>query len=131
MTSKGGEWWTGELDGRSGTFPSTYVIPRSSANNSRQENIYDTPAGETPSGDPIYDTPIGEEPTNKMVANPVEFSSQVSSQSSVSNVSTSLAPSTASEAQPNRPLIARVNVAFSSTKPGQLNLDYGELVKVR
>jgi len=122
VTSKDGKWWTGILNGKEGTFPSNYVQPR--LDDGDQEPIYDVPP--VSPGNPstnqsnVYEVPIDAVPSEQ----PGAFSSQVSTQSSVSMTSSTSAVAT-------KPLIGRVVVAFTSTKPGQLNLEYGELVKVR
>ena len=102
-----GVWWTGVLDDRTGTFPSNYVQPRPTAN---QASIYATPRS-------IQEQPV--------------LSPQTPNQSSSSMASMASSSVVGSECRPGKPLIARVCVAFKSSKPGQLSLDYGELVKVR
>ena len=88
MTSSDGEWWTGVLNGVTGTFPSNYVQLKQEA-----------PAS-------VSSTPL---------------SSLASSVTSLSSLTTP------SQAKPN---IARVLVAYQTSKPGQLNLTPGQLIKV-
>ena len=122
VISTDGEWWTGILNGKKGTFPSNYVQPRLGVG-SDEEPIYDFPPDSLPKPSTnqsnVYEVPVDAVPSEP----PGTFSTQTSTQSSVSIISSVSAGAT-------KPFIARVVVAFKSTKPGQLNLEYGELVKV-
>lgn len=97
VTSCDGQWWTGVLNGVTGTFPSNYVQPKQTQG----------------SGSP-----------------------QGSAQGSVSPVNSNLIPPPSPQPPMtpmtplSKPAIARVVVAYQSTKQGQLTISYGQLVKV-
>ena len=102
VTNSEGAWWKGILNGFTGSFPYNYVQLKE--------------VGPSPTAAPTPTSPI------TFSATPTATPSSVPTPSSAP----SSTPSSGS-----KPLIARVMVAYQTTKSGQLELSPGQLVKVR
>ena len=122
VTKKGGNWWTGVLDGREGLFPFNYVqeiAPR--------EEI-DSPH----TRDTLEPTETGAAPVQS-VPNRSHSSSSTASSNSAADVSRQMLDppgAAASISVLTQPLVARVKVAFQAEQDTQLSLAPGELIKV-
>ena len=101
VTASDGDWWTGILNGIEGMFPSNYVQLKQ-----EQSEEYRAPS-------PSISV------TSQVAAGPPPLSPSA------------FEASTGGPVAATRPLIARVVVTYQSSKPGQLSLDQGDLVKVR